>query len=126
MTAPLCRCRHRLTTHVAVDGAKLAGCRNDGCDCADYAPRRRESRPVENVEYGQFVGRVIRSYAARVADMDIEALAGLADIERKVDEALRLAVVNLHAGGYSWTDIGRVLGTSRQGARQRFAKYLPE
>lgn len=126
MTAPLCACTHRLTTHVVVDGAKLAACRNVDCECSDYKPRRRESRPVENAEYGAFVGRVIRSYAARVADMDIEALAGLADIEAKVDEALRLAVVNLHAGGYSWTDIGRVLGTTRQGARQRFAKYLPE
>jgi hypothetical protein len=126
VTAPLCRCRHRLTTHVVVDGARLAACRNPECDCVDYRPTRRESRPVETAEYGQFVGRVIRSYAARVADMDIEALAGLADIERKVDEALRLAVVNLHAGGYSWTDIGRVLGTTRQAARQRFAKYLAE
>jgi hypothetical protein len=126
VTVPLCDCGHRLTTHVVVAGAKLTACRNGDCECGDYRPRRRESRPVENAEYGQFVGRVIRAYAARVADMDVEALAGLADIERRVDEALRLAVVNLHAGGYSWTDIGRVLGTTRQAARQRFAKYLPE
>jgi hypothetical protein len=126
MTAPLCRCGHRLTTHVVVEGARLNTCRNDECECAEYRPRRRDSRPVENAEYGQFVGRVLRAYSSRVADMDVEALAGLVDIERQVDAALRLAVVALHEGGYSWTDIGRVLGTTRQGARQRFAKYLPE
>jgi hypothetical protein len=84
------------------------------------------SRPVEAAEFGAFVRRVIRAYGKRVADRDIDALAGLAEIQLEVDAALRLAVVNLHSAGYSWTDIARVLGTTRQAARQRFAKYLPE
>jgi hypothetical protein len=84
------------------------------------------SRPVETDEFGAFVRRVIRAYSRRVADRDIEALAGLADAQREVDEALRLAVANLHAAGYSWTDVARVLGTTRQAARQRFGKYLAE
>lgn len=82
---------------------------------------RRERRHVQTSEFHEFVRRIIRAYSARVADQDIEALAGLAEIQRDVDAAVRLAVANLHAGDYSWTDIGRVLGVSRQAARQRFA-----
>lgn len=86
---------------------------------------RRERRHVETSEFHEFTRRIIRAYAARVAAQDIEALAGLAQIHREVEDAMRLAVANLHgdpqAGRYSWTDIGRVLGVSRQAARQRFA-----
>lgn len=43
-------------------------------------------------------------------------LDALADAEREVREIVR----DLVLGGYSWADVGRMLGVSRQGARQRF------
>ena len=50
----------------------------------------------------------------------LEALAGLvarrAQAEREIDALVRA----LAANGVGWGDIGRVLGISRQGARQRY------
>lgn len=33
-----------------------------------------------------------------------------------------LTAVELHAAGYSWTEIGRELGVTRQAARQRWGR----
>lgn len=64
--------------------------------------------------------------AARVTD----ALAGLRELAatraeaRRVvdglDEELGVAVAHLRVDGASWAQVGRALGISRQGARQRF------
>jgi hypothetical protein len=43
----------------------------------------------------------------------------LAEVER-AQELLRDAVRDLVLAGYSWADVGRMLGVSRQAARQRF------
>src|SRR5215207_1672929 len=87
------------------------------------------SRPLTTVpatatpeadEYGAFVRRVIRAYARRVADKDIEGLAGLAALRDEVDAAIRTAVDGLHGDPYSWADIARVLGITKQSAHDRF------
>jgi hypothetical protein len=47
----------------------------------------------------------------------------LADRVRDLEEAqegLRAAVRDLVLAGYSWADVGRMLGVSRQAARKRF------
>lgn len=44
----------------------------------------------------------------------------LAEAEREVREIVR----DLVLGGYSWADVGRMLGVSRQGARQRFGSEV--
>ena len=75
---------------------------------------------TEADKFGAFVRRVIRAYGRRVADRDIEALAGLAQLRRDIDDQLQLAVDQLRAQGYSWSDIGNQLGISKQGASQRF------
>lgn len=77
---------------------------------------------TESDEFGQFVRRVLRAYSRRVADRDIEGLAGLAQLAADVDAATVAAVDQLHAAGYSWDDIGQALGISRQGAWQRFGR----
>lgn len=83
----------------------------------------RRPAVTEADEYGAFVRRVLRAYAARVADFDVEGLAGLAQLAQDVDAAVTLAVANLHQrGGYSWAELGRVLGISRQAAQQRYAR----
>lgn len=78
------------------------------------------SARTEADEFGAFVRRIVRAYQRRVADRDIEALAGLAQLQRDVDEAVAAAVRGLQAEGYSWTEVGRVLGVSRQAAQQRW------
>jgi hypothetical protein len=70
----------------------------------------RAAPPSESDEFGAFVRRVIRAYARRVADRD------------EVDAAMREAVTGLHGNPYSWADIGRALGITRQAAQARFGQ----
>jgi hypothetical protein len=44
----------------------------------------------------------------------------LAAVQQALEEEVRLLV----HGGHSWTEIGRALGLSRQGARQRYRRLL--
>jgi hypothetical protein len=83
------------------------------------------SARTEADEFGAFVRRIIRAYARRVGDKDIEALTGLAALRDEVDAAIVEAVNNLHGDPYSWADIGRALGTTRQAAQMRFGKTDP-
>lgn len=86
-------------------------------------PRRRRRRAVENDDFARFCGRIIRRFARRVSDGDVEALADLDKLSKEVNDELHRAVAHLRSaegGAYSWRDIGRVLGISRQAAQQRF------
>ena len=80
------------------------------------------SAQTESDKFGAFVRRIVRAYSRRVADLDIEGLAGLADLRDHVDQAITAAVVDLRAGGYSWADIARVLDITRQAAQQRYSR----
>lgn len=87
------------------------------------APRVRETPEV-----AQAARRMIRAVAAR-AGSDVEGLTELARLRDDVDVELRQAVQQLRSGeglafgaGYSWGDIGRVLGMTRQAAQQRFGR----
>ena len=84
--------------------------------------RYRETR-----EYGGMVRRMIKAYGARVAGGDIEALRGLVDLRGELDTQIQTAVEALRTETdehppYSWTQIGEVLGMSKQGAFQRFGR----
>lgn len=70
-----------------------------------------------------FVGRIARAMVRRAADGDLEAITALATMRQAVDAATVDAARALHdhpSAGYSWTEIGRELGVSRQAALQRF------
>jgi hypothetical protein len=82
--------------------------------------RKRPKRVVENGEYASFARRVLKAYARRVADGDIEALRELVVFVSDVDAATRVAVTGLRRFGYSWSDIVTRVGTSRQAAQQRW------
>lgn len=46
----------------------------------------------------------------------------MAQTARELDEALHVAVTELHdVQGYSWTEIAGRMGITRQAARQRFS-----
>lgn len=80
------------------------------------------SAQTEADKFGAFVRRIVRAYGRRVADRDIEALAGLAELQTELDAVVRASVATLLEQGYSWADIGRQLGISRQGAQQRYGR----
>ena len=80
----------------------------------------RRGRPVENDEYAAFARRVLRAYARRVADCDVEALTLMLGLSADIDDAIAQAVTGLRGSGYSWTEIGSRLGITRQAAQQRW------
>lgn len=88
---------------------------------------RRPRKSYETPEVAGAIVRMIRALGAR-AGTDVDALAELARVERAVDEAMHAAVAGCLAPrpdgspGWSYTDVGRVLGTTRQAAWQRFGR----
>lgn len=78
-------------------------------------------RPVvENDEFARFARRVVTAHGRRVGTGDVEGLRDLATLDRAVQDATSTAVRGLRAAGFSWTDIGQQLGTTRQAAHQRW------
>jgi ribosomal protein S20 len=84
--------------------------------------RKRARREVENAQFDAFVRRILRAYARRVANGDVEALRSLAALSSEVDAVTRLAVAGLKKGpySYSWSEIADRLGVSRQAAQMRY------
>jgi len=80
------------------------------------------SAQTEADKFASFVKRIIRAHGRRVADRDIEGLAGLADLRNELDAEIKKSAQALQAQGYSWAEIGRSLGVSKQAAQQRYGK----
>jgi hypothetical protein len=83
---------------------------------------RRARRLVENDDYAAFTHRILRAYARRVADGDIDVLTALTGPSAEIDAAIDQAVTGLRASGYSWAEIGSRLGITRQAAQQRWGQ----
>ena len=81
---------------------------------------KRARRLVENDDYAAFAHRILRAYARRVADGDVEALTLMLGLSAEIDAAIGQAVKGLRAFGYSWAEIGTRLGVTRQAAQQRW------
>jgi len=81
---------------------------------------KRARRVVENDDYAAFTRRILRAYARRVADGDVEALTLMTDLADEIDTAISQAVQGLRGFGYSWAEIGSRLGVTRQAAQQRW------
>ena len=82
----------------------------------------RAGRAVENDEYAAFARRVLRAYARRVADGDVEAPIPMFGLAAEIDDAITQAVKGLRTTGYSWAEIGSRLGITRQAAQQRWGR----
>ncbi|WP_203839257.1 hypothetical protein [Winogradskya humida] len=83
-------------------------------------PSKRRNAVVENDKFGKFARRIIRAFAKRVGDGDVEALQDMVALSSDLDDAIGVAVMGLRAYGYSWEEIGSRLGVSRQAAQQRW------
>ena len=79
-------------------------------------------RLVEPADYAAFLGRSIRAMGRRVADADPYALAELCNLRAVLDAAETEAMAGLAAQGYSYTEVARPLGITRQAARQRVTR----
>ena len=101
------------TLHAVPDGPKTVKRR--------LTPKR-PAEVVENPEFAAFACRILRAAARRVGDGNVAGLGGLVVLRSELDTAIAEAVQGLRspAWGYSWADIARVLGTTRQAAQQRY------
>lgn len=53
---------------------------------------------------------------------DLDAIAFTVAQQAEARERLRLAVAKARANGRTWTEIGMILRTSKQAARERFTR----
>ena len=83
---------------------------------------KRAIRVRENDEYAAFARRILRAYARRIADGDVEALTVMTGLADEIDTAISQAVTGLRGLGYSWAEIGSRLGVTRQAAQQRWGR----
>jgi len=85
------------------------------------ADARRPRPERETVEVADMTRRVLRSLVKRAEAGDIDALEELVALQRYLDECVTAAARGLHEGPgrYSYGEIGRWLGITRQAARQR-------
>jgi hypothetical protein len=88
--------------------------------------RNRRRDVVENDQFDAFARRIVRAYARRVGNGDVEALAALVALTDTLDDAIHHAVHGLRDFGYSWAEIAARLGMTRQGAWQRWSTTNPD
>jgi DNA-directed RNA polymerase specialized sigma24 family protein len=84
--------------------------------------RNRRKRRIENDEYAAFARRVLRAYGRRIATGDIDAITELSALSEEVESALGSAVLGLRLLGYSWAEIGKRLGVTRQAVHERWSE----
>jgi hypothetical protein len=110
----------------------LSTCKRNVYEVRQAQPRggtvgTRNKVVTETAEFGEMVRRMVKAYRRRVAGdqaagivADIDQLANLAGLAADVDAAITEAVAGCRANGYSWADVGDVLGITRQAAYQRY------
>lgn len=82
-------------------------------------------RERENDEFFGFAKRILKASGARVAEGDTVDLAGLVKLREEFERIEVEAVAAMRERhGYSWAEIGRDLGITRQAAQQRYARRL--
>lgn len=76
---------------------------------------------TDNEIFCEAVERMVMAMGRRVASGDIDGLTALARLREAVTVATKSAVTQLRAEhGYSWADVARPLGITRQSAQERF------
>jgi hypothetical protein len=84
----------------------------------------RRNHPVENDRFAAMLRRMLRAMGRRaVTDGDLDALADMVAIHDEMAALIGDTVEGLRVDrGYSWADIGRAAGVSRQAAQQRWGR----
>jgi hypothetical protein len=74
----------------------------------------------DHADYFRFARRTMRALVRRVGASDPDDLSLLLDLRDELDAGLGRAVAELRASGFSWSEIARPLGMTRQAAQQRW------
>jgi hypothetical protein len=86
----------------------------------------KAGKTYECPDMAAMMTRLARAMVRRADEGDLEALTALAAVDVAVRDAIVAAARALHYGrqSYSWGEIARELGVTRQAAQKRFA--LPD
>lgn len=89
----------------------------------------RRTTPVETTagrdSFTAFGRRIVRALVRRANEGELDALVGLLELQRHVDQAVTEAGKALHSSAaitYSWAEIAQATGTTRQAAAMRYGK----
>lgn len=85
--------------------------------------RRRARTPIETPQFAAMMRRMLRSWARRVGASDPEDLSEMVAYRALLDEAIQDAIDIGRAtspDGWSWTRIGRAVGTTKASAYERY------
>jgi len=85
-------------------------------------PAKRPKREKDIIEYAAMMRRLIRAYGRRLELEDAERLGVLMSLQDELAETINHVARKLHEDGFSWGEIGRQLGITRQAAYQRWGK----
>jgi hypothetical protein len=90
----------------------------------DKSRLSRRSRPAhrEDAEVVAAVTRLIGAVAKRLAAGDPDGAALLLLLDAELDKAWAVAVAGWRDAGFSDSDIGKVLGTTKQAVQQRWPR----
>lgn len=83
--------------------------------------RDRQARRIDDHTFADASSRILRAQGRR-AGGDLPAFERLVAHYEDAAEVIGMAARDLIAQGYSWGDVGRALGVTRQAARQRFGR----
>lgn len=83
-----------------------------------------DERGSDHGKYAGMVRRIVRAYGRRIADSDPDDLALILSVRSELDEAIAAAVAGMRSNGFSWAEIARPLGMSRQAVQQRWGKAI--
>lgn len=99
-------------------------CQQDVDGRPGEAPPSEPSLPrVETPDYAAMMRRMLNAWGRRLADGDEPDLTEFVAYMQDAELTLQHAVDRLRSErGWSWTNIGRSLGISRQAAQQRFGR----
>lgn len=78
----------------------------------------------DHSEYVAFCRRIMRAMARRMGQADPEDLAEMLALRADLDEAIDQAVAGLRESGFSWGEIARATGTTRQAVHARWASKV--
>jgi hypothetical protein len=81
-----------------------------------------DERGSDHGKYAGMVRRIVRAYGRRIADSDPDDLALILSVRAELDEAIAVAVAGMREAGFSWAEIARPLGMTRQAAQQRWGR----
>jgi hypothetical protein len=87
---------------------------------------RKDGKRKEVPELAADVCDLLRGLGLRVGAGDVDGLPALTDVIAEAEAALGGAVAQLRSEpwNYSWADVARRLGTSRQAAQMRFQRHV--